>query len=349
MPRPARTSSRTGPTLTAAGRRFSESSRIAARTRTVARRDTRGTLTTVRHIPDSERRARLARRHALAPAHRAADRGGGDPGGDGPALDRAGHRLPLGVGPGRRGDAWPTSTGRSTTTGPLVKQLAMRRTLFVFPRDLLPAAWGSASARVADRRSRPDGQGGRGGRDRRRRRGLARRGQGRGAGRARRAGRADRPGDPAGGARSWRPGSTWRRASRTPPTSRSPRGCSPSSGSRARIVRGANAGHWRISKPALDADGGLAGRRTASRAKADEGYAELVRALAALVRAGHRGRPRLVAGRHQGRGPRRAGLGRRRSRSPSTAAAPAGCCPTTWTRWPRSSRGRRCCRCSTRR
>ena len=33
----------------------------------------------------------------------------------------------------------------------LVKQLAMRRTLFTFPRDLLPAAWGSASARVADR------------------------------------------------------------------------------------------------------------------------------------------------------------------------------------------------------
>jgi winged helix DNA-binding protein len=31
----------------------------------------------------------------------------------------------------------------------LVKQLAMRRTLFVFPRDLLPAAWGSVSARVA--------------------------------------------------------------------------------------------------------------------------------------------------------------------------------------------------------
>lgn len=31
----------------------------------------------------------------------------------------------------------------------LVKQLAMRRTLFVFPRDLLPAAWGSASARIA--------------------------------------------------------------------------------------------------------------------------------------------------------------------------------------------------------
>src|SRR3546814_1345566 len=31
----------------------------------------------------------------------------------------------------------------------LGKQLAMRRTLFVFPRDLLPTAWASASARVA--------------------------------------------------------------------------------------------------------------------------------------------------------------------------------------------------------
>ncbi len=31
----------------------------------------------------------------------------------------------------------------------VVKQLAMRRTLFTFPRDLLPAVWGSASARVA--------------------------------------------------------------------------------------------------------------------------------------------------------------------------------------------------------
>ena len=30
----------------------------------------------------------------------------------------------------------------------IVKQLAMRRTLFAFPRDLLGAVWGSASARV---------------------------------------------------------------------------------------------------------------------------------------------------------------------------------------------------------
>jgi hypothetical protein len=32
----------------------------------------------------------------------------------------------------------------------VVKQLAMRRTVFAFPRELLPAAWGSASRRVAD-------------------------------------------------------------------------------------------------------------------------------------------------------------------------------------------------------
>ena len=32
----------------------------------------------------------------------------------------------------------------------VVKQLAMRRTVFAFPRDLLPAAWGSASRRVAE-------------------------------------------------------------------------------------------------------------------------------------------------------------------------------------------------------
>jgi len=36
----------------------------------------------------------------------------------------------------------------------LVKQLAMRRTLFVFPRDLLGAAWGSAARRVGDAEAR---------------------------------------------------------------------------------------------------------------------------------------------------------------------------------------------------
>jgi hypothetical protein len=36
----------------------------------------------------------------------------------------------------------------------VVKQLAMRRTVFAFPRDLLPAVWGSASARVAGQQVR---------------------------------------------------------------------------------------------------------------------------------------------------------------------------------------------------
>jgi hypothetical protein len=110
----------------------------------------------------AQRRTRLARRHAVAPAHRVGDavgatravvalhatepatvhlsvharvdeaagdeQAGGERAGDEPAagLDRALH------------------VDRS-----LVRQLAMRRTLFVFPRDLLGAAWGSAAARVA--------------------------------------------------------------------------------------------------------------------------------------------------------------------------------------------------------
>lgn len=41
------------------------------------------------------------------------------------------------------------SSGRLYDDRGLVKQLARRRTLFVFPRDLLAAAWPSASARVA--------------------------------------------------------------------------------------------------------------------------------------------------------------------------------------------------------
>jgi hypothetical protein len=36
----------------------------------------------------------------------------------------------------------------------VVKQLAMRRTVFAFPRDLLPAVWGSAAARVAGQQLR---------------------------------------------------------------------------------------------------------------------------------------------------------------------------------------------------
>jgi hypothetical protein len=102
----------------------------------------------VRHIPDSERRARLGRRHALAPGSRAADP---------EAATRAVTVLHSTEAATVYLSLWARVDGVSVADidralyedRSLVKQLAMRRTLFVFPRDLLPAAWGSASARVA--------------------------------------------------------------------------------------------------------------------------------------------------------------------------------------------------------
>lgn len=107
----------------------------------------------MRHIGDDERRARIARRHALAPAARVAD----------PlsatraltvlhATEAATVYLSLFA---RVEGLTAADVDRALYEDrSLVKQLAMRRTLFVFPRDLLPAAWGSASARVADRERR---------------------------------------------------------------------------------------------------------------------------------------------------------------------------------------------------
>ena len=102
----------------------------------------------MRHIPDSERRARLARRHALAPGHRAAD-----PEGATRAMTVLHATEPatvyLSVRARVDGVTVADVDRALYVERSLVKQLAMRRTLFVFPRDLLPAAWGSASARVA--------------------------------------------------------------------------------------------------------------------------------------------------------------------------------------------------------
>lgn len=102
----------------------------------------------MRHVTDDERRARLAVRHALAPGF----------GADSPeAATRAMTVLhstePATVHLSCRARV-PGLTVADVdralyTDRTLVKQLAMRRTLFVFPRDLLPAALPSASARVA--------------------------------------------------------------------------------------------------------------------------------------------------------------------------------------------------------
>ena len=102
----------------------------------------------MRHLSDDERRARLALRHAVAPWARVADP---------MAATRAMTVLHATEPPsvhlsvaarveGLRVDDVERALYDERS---LVKQLAMRRTLFVFPRDLLSAAWGAPSARVA--------------------------------------------------------------------------------------------------------------------------------------------------------------------------------------------------------
>lgn len=99
-------------------------------------------------IGDEERRTRIARRHGVHPDHRHPD----------PvtatramtvlhATEPATVHLSLQA----RVDGLPVAEVDADLyrSRVLVKQLAMRRTLFVVTRDLLPAVWGSASARVA--------------------------------------------------------------------------------------------------------------------------------------------------------------------------------------------------------
>ncbi len=102
----------------------------------------------VRHVSDVERRARLAVRHALAPGCRAAT-----PVAATQAMTALHATEPATV----YLSCWARIEALQVADvdralyadRSLVKQLAMRRTLFVFPRELLPAVWGSASARVA--------------------------------------------------------------------------------------------------------------------------------------------------------------------------------------------------------
>jgi Winged helix DNA-binding domain len=96
-----------------------------------------------------ERRARLARRHRLAPGHRASD-----------VVEATRSMVCLhGTDPSTVYlSAWARVDGFSVADleralyadRSLVKHLAMRRTLFVFPRELLGAAQAGASDRVAD-------------------------------------------------------------------------------------------------------------------------------------------------------------------------------------------------------
>src|SRR5215471_13369606 len=102
----------------------------------------------LRLIDDAERRARMARRHALAPQHRAADAQAATQAMTVlHATEPATPYLSLFA----RIDSFTRADLDNALfeSKSLVKQLAMRRTLFVFPRDLLPAAVSSPSARVA--------------------------------------------------------------------------------------------------------------------------------------------------------------------------------------------------------
>jgi hypothetical protein len=107
----------------------------------------------VRHFTDSERRDRLARRHAIAPEHRLAD-----PVEATRAMTVLHATEPptvhLSVAARTEGVGVEDVEKALYDDRSLVRQLAMRRTLFVFPRDLVAAAWGSASARVAQQEAR---------------------------------------------------------------------------------------------------------------------------------------------------------------------------------------------------
>lgn len=101
-----------------------------------------------RRVTVDERRARLARRHAIAPAHRAAD-----------AVDAARRVVCLHatdpatvfLSAWARVDRFAVGDLEAALyrDRTLVKHLAMRRTLFVFPRERLAHAQAGASARVA--------------------------------------------------------------------------------------------------------------------------------------------------------------------------------------------------------
>ncbi len=99
-------------------------------------------------ISDGQRRVRLARRHALAAPYRV---------GDQVAAARSvvalhateAASVHLAVAARTEGVAVADIDRTLYEERSLVKQLAMRRTLFAFPRDLLPSALASASERVA--------------------------------------------------------------------------------------------------------------------------------------------------------------------------------------------------------
>src|SRR5262245_10805643 len=108
---------------------------------------------TVRSIDVAERQARLARRHRIAPGYRAGD-----------VVEATSDMVCLhATDPATVFlSAWARIDGLKVgdleqalyADRSLVKHLAMRRTLFVFPRAILPVAQAGASERVRDNERR---------------------------------------------------------------------------------------------------------------------------------------------------------------------------------------------------
>jgi len=226
-------------------------------------------------FPDGARRTRLARRHALNPVHRL-----DDPTGVGRALVALHATDPstvhLSVAARMHGAAVANVEAGLYTDRTLVKQLAMRRTLFAFPVESLPAVWGSASARVAQlelaRLSRDlerhgvtdDGAGWIAAA----RSAVLERLSG-GAALSARQLRVELP--ELGGRTSARPGSRWD-VGNLPFAPR----LLGVLGAEHLIVRGRNEGHWRTSRPLWTLTGSWLGE-VPEPLSAAEGYAELVR------------------------------------------------------------------------
>ena len=99
----------------------------------------------MRVINDEQRRARLATRHALAKRV-----GSVEEAVEAVTCLHATEAPSVYLSVVARSDVTRDDIARALYTDrTVVKQLAMRRTLFTFPRDLLPRVWGSASQRVA--------------------------------------------------------------------------------------------------------------------------------------------------------------------------------------------------------
>lgn len=99
----------------------------------------------MQQISDDQRRARLARRHGLAAPYDSVEAAT-----EAMTCWHATEPASVHLAAFARTGATRDQVDRALYVDrSIVKQLAMRRTVFVFPRDLLPAVWGSAAARVA--------------------------------------------------------------------------------------------------------------------------------------------------------------------------------------------------------